>query len=80
MYLFWFQEKAVEELKEIFNESDRMPTYEDLSNMKYLEKVIKETLRIWPSVPYIIRDVTEDTLLPCTLSLFYVSVGFFQPQ
>ena len=34
--------------------------YEDLQRMNYLERVIKETLRIFPTVPIIAREVTED--------------------
>ncbi|KAK9505681.1 hypothetical protein O3M35_009675 [Rhynocoris fuscipes] len=57
------QEKVVEELNRIFGESDRPVTTEDLHEMKYLEMVIKETLRLFPSVPYISRYSTEDLVL-----------------
>jgi cytochrome P450 len=47
------------ELDEIFGGSDRPCTQEDVSAMKYLDGCIKESLRIYPPVPFILREVTE---------------------
>ncbi|CAG4966752.1 unnamed protein product [Colias eurytheme] len=57
------QEKMYEELKTIFQGSDRLPTMDDLNDMKYLECCIKESLRLYPSVPFIARYLNEDVVL-----------------
>ncbi|KAL1123288.1 hypothetical protein AAG570_002374, partial [Ranatra chinensis] len=57
------QEKIVAELYDIFGESDRNVEMKDLKQMEYLEKVIKETLRMYPSVPHISRMLTNDIKL-----------------
>ena len=56
--IFAFQEKVYEEITRIFEGSDRPPNKEDLEEMKYLERVIKESMRLYPSVSAMGR-VTE---------------------
>ncbi|CAL8089570.1 unnamed protein product [Orchesella dallaii] len=55
------QEKVNNELKEIFG-SNRNPdlTLDDLSRLTYLDQCVKETLRIYPSVPLLMRKVNTD--------------------
>lgn len=38
-------------------------TSEQMRKMKYLDRVIKETLRMWPSIPFVARQMTEDLLV-----------------
>ncbi|GJQ75129.1 hypothetical protein Trydic_g9737 [Trypoxylus dichotomus] len=57
------QEKVVQELDEIFQKSDRPVTYQDTLEMKLLERVIMETLRMYPPVPIIARKINEDVKL-----------------
>ena len=54
------QEKVYEEMTTIFEGSDRRPTKEDLEQMTYLERVVKETLRLYPSAPAMSRITETD--------------------
>lgn len=54
------QQKIHKELDEVFGGSSRSITDEDLKKLKYLECVIKETLRLFPSVPMFGRELKED--------------------
>ncbi|KAJ2950505.1 hypothetical protein O0L34_g8749 [Tuta absoluta] len=54
------QAKVYDELYEIFGDSDRPVTFADTLQMKYLERVILETLRMFPPVPAIARKLNRD--------------------
>lgn len=73
------QAKVHEELDSIFGEDrNREVTMTDLTKMKYLESCIKESLRVYPSVPFIGRHITSDLeladkkILPAGTSVYIV--------
>ncbi|XP_015111116.1 cytochrome P450 4g15 [Diachasma alloeum] len=57
------QEKVIQELDEIFGDSDRPATFQDTLEMKYLERCLMETLRMYPPVPIIARQIQTDLKL-----------------
>ncbi|KAJ0180019.1 hypothetical protein K1T71_004610 [Dendrolimus kikuchii] len=58
------QEKIYQELRDVFGDMERPLIKEDLIKLKYLERVVKESLRLYPPVPFVIRKVLEDIKLP----------------
>ncbi|XP_069937623.1 cytochrome P450 4c3 [Cherax quadricarinatus] len=57
------QARVDEELQSIFGDSDRPVTMDDLREMKYTENCIKEALRLFPSVPFLGRDLKEEVVI-----------------
>merc|ERR1719348_583017 len=57
------QQKCQKELDTIFGDTDRPVTVDDLSKMKYLESCIRESLRLYQSVPWILRKTGEELIL-----------------
>ena len=53
------QEKLFQEIQEVTGGGNEL-TVDDLNKMSYMERVLKESLRIYPPVPYISRALTED--------------------
>ncbi|XP_014865901.1 PREDICTED: cytochrome P450 4V2 [Poecilia mexicana] len=65
------QRKVQQELHEVFGTSGRPINMEDLKKLRYLECVIKEALRLFPSVPFFARSLCDD----CNLNGFKVPKG-----
>lgn len=61
-FYFYYDLQVFEEIESIFSTGDynRLPTYEDLQQMEYLERVIKETLRLFPPLPVYGRSLEEE--------------------
>ncbi|XP_050343790.1 probable cytochrome P450 313a1 [Nymphalis io] len=63
------QDKVYEEIKEVFDDFDQTITINDLNKLKYLEAVLKETMRLYPTTPLIMRKCQTDLKLPSGLVL-----------
>lgn len=63
------QAKIFNEIKEIY-EVNKELTVDDLNKLEYLDRVIKECLRIYPPVTFISRELSED----------FIHDGFTQPK
>ncbi|XP_041982410.1 cytochrome P450 4c21-like [Aricia agestis] len=62
------QDKLYEEVKEIFGDTNRDVTKEDLEKMVYCEGVIREALRLHPPAPIVLRNIDRDfKIKSCTL-------------
>ena len=57
------QNKVVEELQQNFAEQKSYIDYEDIKNLVYMEMVLKETLRLWPTIPAVARQTTSKITL-----------------
>ncbi|KAG4066192.1 hypothetical protein HA402_014492 [Bradysia odoriphaga] len=63
------QELIFDEIRDIVDTKDDL-TIDDLNKFEYMDRVIKESLRIYPPVPFISRKLSED----------YQHDGFVQPE
>nr|XP_019525749.2 cytochrome P450 4C1-like [Aedes albopictus] len=60
------QDRIYHEIRQIFNnkpQSDRVFTPQDYTEMRFLDRALKECLRLWPPVAFISRNISEDIVL-----------------
>lgn len=55
-----YQERLFEEIKSVLLTRETPVTKDDLKMMPYLDMFVKETLRLFPAVPFLTRRVTSD--------------------
>jgi hypothetical protein len=75
-----FQEKLYEEMTTIFEGSDQQPTRVDLEQMKYLNRGIKETLRLYPNPSSIGRLTETDIQIGELRNAVFVSRRFIPKE
>lgn len=63
------QEAILDEIRDVVDTKDDL-TIDDFNKFEYMDRVIKESLRIYPPVPFISRKLSED----------YQHDGFSQPE
>ncbi|RIB27825.1 cytochrome P450, partial [Gigaspora rosea] len=57
------QDRLRKEILNVFTNSDHFPTFDEIDQLKYLECVFKETLRIVPPVPALLRHNLKDEIM-----------------
>lgn len=57
-------EKLRAEIAQVVGLNGERPTYDNIKNMKYLTWMINETLRLYPVLPFNVRESLVDTVLP----------------
>ena len=50
--------------EEILNISTENPTMDDLNGLPFMDAVIRETLRLYPALPSVLRQAGKDDCIP----------------
>lgn len=58
------QKKARDHVNEVLGKHKNQWTFECLQDMKYLDQVVDETLRMYPSNPFLMRNCMSDYKIP----------------
>ncbi|XP_065208543.1 cytochrome P450 4C1-like [Planococcus citri] len=80
------QAKLYDEIYEVFGDNDRYADQEDIKRLSYLDQVVKESMRRFTLVPFILKDVSEDAkiggrVFPAgTVILIPIAAVHFDPK
>ena len=62
-FIIFLQQLSRDEVNDILDKSNGKMEYSELQQLNYLERCIKESLRLYPSVPFISRRIDSDIQL-----------------
>ncbi|XP_055680722.1 probable cytochrome P450 6d5 [Lutzomyia longipalpis] len=71
--------KVQEEIDQVIRRHDGKWTYDAVMEMKYLDSCLDETLRMYPPVPILNRECTEDYKIPGTSTIIKKGTAIFIP-
>lgn len=54
------QDKLYKEIQQLFKSRDEEVTDDHLDKLVYTEMVLKEAMRIWPAIPFLARNLSQD--------------------
>lgn len=54
------QNKLFDELQQVFQSKSEEVTEEKIESCVYLDLVVKEAMRVWPSIPFLVRTLNEE--------------------
>lgn len=67
------QQKCYNEIRDVYGmDKNQCSTLNALNQLSYLELVIKESLRLYPSVPIISRIASDDVQLSKSIQYFMI--------
>ena len=60
---YFLQDRAREEILHVLEGDKESITYDKIQKMEYLERCLKETMRLFSSVPLIARRLSENLVI-----------------